>query len=119
MIPGWFDQGRFEQEWAADQGVLARLAEQGDKADQLRDLDVSFTGNESNLRDAEQEAANYGFRIIQIVKVEGGVWRLDVSRQQSANAETIRQLTIDALQIEAACSVSYDGWGCITQNDRA
>jgi regulator of RNase E activity RraB len=113
------DQQRLEQEWAADRDVLARLSEQGDQADQVRKIDVSFVGGERQIQEAEAEASRRGFQTVQVLEHEGGEWRLDVARLQTARTEDIRQLTIIALQIEAACGVSYDGWGCITQNDRA
>ncbi len=114
-----FDQHRFDQEWAADQDVLARLFEQGDRLSQPREIDVSFVGRQSEVQAAEADANRRGFRTIQLLEGMDGEWRLDVTRVQSASTEDIRELTIIALQIEAACGVSYDGWGCITQNDRA
>jgi hypothetical protein len=113
------DKVRFQQEWAADQDVLARLAEQGDRVDQIRNIDVSFIGNRSDVGSAEKLASEQDFQTVQLIELEDGGFRLDVSRVQDARPDSIKALTITALQIEAAAGVFYDGWGCVAQNDKS
>ena len=114
----WYDQDRFAHEWSADQDVLARLREQGDRQWIKRPVDLSFRGEHGALCRAEARASAADFALIGYTETDGE-WRLDLSRTQTTEPEAIRQLTILALQIEAACNVVYDGWGCVTQNDRS
>ena len=119
MSVEWYDQDRFAQEWAADQDVLASLRSQGDRTSQIRAVDVSVRGHRGDLASVETHAVECGFEPIELVEFDTGEWRLTVSRQQTAEPQAIKHLTITALQIEAAFGVVYDGWGCITQNSKA
>ena len=54
------DPARFEAEWRDDQEVLASLAENGDRAELPRSIDVSFTGDEAALDRLADEAEDLG-----------------------------------------------------------
>ncbi len=50
---------------------------------------------------------------------ENGEPWLFLVRTQTADDEAIRDLTMTYLQMEDSFGVECDGWGCITQNDKA
>ena len=114
------DQGRFEQEWAADLDVLSNLARNGDVASVARTVDVSFVGTKALLDPLVDGAAAWGFEFGQFEEVEdpedGEDWRLDLDIVQSAEPEAIKALTRKCLEIETAYpGIRYDGWGCAAQ----
>ena len=110
------DEDRFEWEWAADQDVLASLAGNGDRANILRMVDVSFVGSKADLAPIEEDAETLGFTIGQMVESDDGTWRLDLDIMQTVEPDAIKALTRKCLEIEATYpGVEYDGWGCVTQ----
>ena len=109
------DQTRFEQEWLGDQDVLARLAEGGDRPELERLVDVSFTGEEDALDQLADEAGQFGFSVIEREENEDGGISLFLARHQKADAETIKALTLQCLQIEILYDVEYEGWGCAAE----
>jgi regulator of RNase E activity RraB len=113
------DPDRLEQEWLQDQDVLANLAENGDRADIPRAVDVSFRGKPETLEMLSETAAEFGFDFLDIEESEDGDPWLFLVREQCTDPESIRSLTTTCLQIEAMFSVEYDGWGCTAQTGLA
>lgn len=107
---------RLEEEWAADKDVLASLRENGDRAEIVRPVDVSFSGSEDALDKLEGDAAELGFEPIEREQDEEGGWTLFLGREQAADEASIRALTRLCLQIELAYDVEYDGWGCTAED---
>lgn len=107
---------RLEEEWAADKDVLASLRENGDRAEIVRPVDVSFSGPEDALDKLEEDAAELGFEPIEREQDEDGGWTLFLGREQAADEASIRALTRLCLQIELAYDVEYDGWGCTAED---
>ena len=107
---------RLEEEWAADKDVLASLRENGDRAEIVRPVDVSFRGDDDALDKLEQDAAELGFEVIEREEDEDGEVCLFLGREQAADDESIKALTLKCLQIELAYEVEYDGWGCTAED---
>ncbi|WP_017672555.1 ribonuclease E inhibitor RraB [Blastomonas sp. AAP53] len=110
------DPARMEQEWAADQDVLRNLAENGDRAEIKRAVDVSFRGSEENLERLSEGAKTFG--LVELDReddAEGGEPYLFFERFQAVDAQSIKDLTRICLQIEMIFDVEYDGWGCEAQ----
>jgi hypothetical protein len=110
------DAGCFEREWEGDQDVLRSLAEQGDRSDEPRKIDVSFQGEKLALDALGERAGEYNIDILNRSEMEEGGPGLFSDRLQATGAEAIRNLTITCLQIERRPRVAYDGWGCMAQN---
>ena len=106
------DPARLEEEWQADQEVLASLAENGDRAEIVRPVDVSFRGNDEALERVTEYASDLGFEFIEIEESDDGEPYLFLVRDQNVEADSIKALTKICLQIEAEFGVEYDGWGC-------
>ena len=109
------DPARLNEEWEADQDVLANLLENGDRPEIPRSIDVSFRGPPDALDRLAETADDYGFSIIEIEHSEDGEPWLFLARTQAADAESIQALTATCLQIEAMFGLEYDGWGCVAQ----
>ncbi len=109
------DPARLEAEWAEDLDVLRSLAENGDKAELLRAIDVSFTGSAEALDQLEDAAEDLGFEVIDREIDEEGGQTLFLEREQTTEAEAIKALTTLCLEIEADYDVEYDGWGCVAE----
>lgn len=108
------DPARFEEEWQADQEVLASLAENGDRAEIVRPVDVSFCGSDEALVRLAGDAGNFGFDVLEQEETEEGT-ALFLARDQKADAPSIRALTLQCLQIEILYDVEYEGWGCAAE----
>ncbi|MGH6781870.1 MAG: ribonuclease E inhibitor RraB [Sphingomonadaceae bacterium] len=109
------DPARLDEEWQADQDVLANLRENGDRADIPRPIDVSFRGSPDALDDLAEAAEDLGFEVIETEPSDDGEPWLFLQRVQTSDAEAIKALTITCLQIEAMFGLEYDGWGCVAQ----
>ncbi|MGL4314440.1 MAG: ribonuclease E inhibitor RraB [Sphingomonas sp.] len=110
------DPLRWNEVWSADCDVLRNLAEQGDRPEVPRLVDVSFRGSAEALDRLEAAACNFGFTV-QARDPDGAdePW-LFLERVQKTDIETMRDFTTTYLQIEDAFGVECDGWGCIAQN---
>ena len=108
---------RLEEEWSADKEVLASLRENGDRAEIVRPVDVSFSGSEDALDKLEEDAAELVFEPIERENDRG--WTLFLGREQAADEASIKALTRLCLQIELAYDVEYDGWGCTAEDGEA
>lgn len=115
-MSGKVDPARLEQEWAADQDVLRSLAENGDRAELARPVDVSFRGSADALDRLEDAADTLGFDVIDREIDEDGEITLFLEREQPADAASIKALTVTCLEIEADYGVEYDGWGCVAES---
>ena len=109
------DPKRLEAEWAADKDVLASLAANGDRAEIVRLVDVSFRGDEAALDRLEDDAETLGFGFIEREEDEDGEISSFLGIEQSVEADAIRALTLKCLQIELLYDVEYDGWGCTAE----
>ncbi|AOH85451.1 hypothetical protein AWL63_17405 [Sphingomonas panacis] len=109
------DPKRLEAEWAADKDVLASLAANGDRAEIVRLVDVSFRGDEDALERLEDDAETLGFSFIEREEDEDGEISSFLGIEQSVEADAIRALTLKCLQIELLYDVEYDGWGCTAE----
>ncbi|MDX3882879.1 MAG: ribonuclease E inhibitor RraB [Sphingomonas sp.] len=109
------DPARLNEEWRADQDVLANLRENGDRPDIPRAVDVSFRGPPDALDDLADAAEELGFEVIETEPSDDGEPWLFLQRMQTADADAIKALTITCLQIEAMFGLEYDGWGCVAQ----
>ncbi len=119
MSKGAVDPLRLEEEWQADQQVLADLADNGDRADIERPVDVSFRGSLPALIRLTEAAEELGFEFLEMEKTEDGEPCVFLVREQRADAESIKALTVTCLQIEIDFGVEYDGWGCVAQDGTA
>jgi regulator of RNase E activity RraB len=113
------DQQRLQEEWLGDQEVLASLAENGDKPEIPRSVDVSFSGDDDALDRLAEEAEELGFAVIDREENEEGGMSLFLAREQKADAASIKALTLQCLQIELLYDVEYEGWGCMAETGPA
>ena len=107
---------RLEEEWAADKDVLASLRENGDRPEIVRPVDVSFRGDDDALDKLEQDAGELGFEVIEREEDEDGEVCLFLGRDQAADDESIKALTLRCLQIAFTYEVEYDSWGCTAED---
>lgn len=107
---------RLAEEWAADTEVLASLRDAGDRPEIVRAVDVSFRGDDDVLDKLEGDAAELGFEVIEREEDEEGEMCLFLGRQQTADDDAIKALTLKCLQIAMAYDVEYDGWGCTAED---
>lgn len=107
---------RLAEEWAADKDVLTSLAENGDRAEIVRPIDVSFRGEEETLDRLEESAAELGFTVIEREEDEEGELSLFLGCEQATDEAAIKALTLRCLQIELLYDVEYDGWGCTAED---
>jgi regulator of RNase E activity RraB len=113
------DPARLEEEWEADQDVLANLAKNGDKAMIPRAVDVSFRGSEEALERLSEAASQFGFVELDREEDEDGDAHLFFECEQAIDEQSIRALTRKCLQIEIMFDVEYDGWGCMAMTGAA
>ncbi|CAN5162373.1 hypothetical protein BH10PSE12_BH10PSE12_24630 [soil metagenome] len=113
------DPARLEEEWDADQDVLANLAKNGDKAMIPRAVDVSFRGSEEALERLAEAASQFGFVELDREEDEDGDAYLFFECEQAIDEQSIRALTRKCLQIEIMFDVEYDGWGCMAMTGAA
>ena len=111
-----FDADRLAEELAADAEVVRALRDNGDVAEIIRPVDVHFVGEAEAIERLEEAAEALGWTIIDLVPEDDGYATLSVQRQQTTTDEALRALTEDALRIEAAYAVSYDGWGTAAES---
>ena len=109
------DPARLDEEWEADQDVLANLRENGDRPEIPRPVDVSFRGPPEALERLEDAAEELGFEVMETEPSDDGEPWLFLQRVQTSDADAIKALTITCLQIEAMFGLEYDGWGCVAQ----
>jgi hypothetical protein len=116
QIPGLasvtVDPVRLEAELAADAEVIASLKQNGDEASIVRPVDVRFVGQKSDLERLAQ-ALSRGWKIIQLIPIEGGMHALDTTHEQTTDVKVLRELTDTSLRIESVFNVRYDGWGTV------
>lgn len=112
------DPARLEEEFQADQEVLANLRGDGDQPDIVRPVDVSFRGTTQALVQLTDRAEEFGFEFIEIEEDENGEPCLFLVKEQAADDASIKELTIICLQIEQMFGVEYDGWGCELQDGK-
>ena len=116
MIPSDIDPERFEQQWALNLDILDSLAQNGDKSEIPRTLDVSFIGSSEALDELESAASELGFSVQgRNVTDDGEEW-LFLERLQTTDAEAIENLTVTYIRIEDRFGVYCDGWGCVAQD---
>jgi regulator of RNase E activity RraB len=109
------DPARLAEEWAADKDVLKSLADNGDRAEIVRPVDISFRGDDAALERLEDDAEELGFSVIEREETEDGLC-LFLGCEQSAEEAAIKALTLKCLQIEILYGVEYDGWGCTAED---
>ena len=111
-------QERWDAVWAADLDVLRNLRSSGDLPHVPRDIDVSFRGAVADLKRLEAICSNFGFSVLELLESDdnGQPW-LFLVRHQTADEESIRDLTMTCLQIEDSFGVECDGWGCVGQTE--
>ncbi|ATE65305.1 ribonuclease E inhibitor RraB [Rhizorhabdus dicambivorans] len=112
------DPARLEEECLADAEVLANLKENGDRPELVRPVDVSFRGTTEALVQLTDRAEEFGFEFIEIEEDEEGEPCLFLTRDQAADAASIKELTTTCLRIEQIFGVEYDGWGCELQDGK-
>jgi len=106
-----FDPDRLAEELAADADTVRALRESGDAPDIVRPVDVHFVGEAATIARLEGEIEALGWTIVEVELEEDGYVTLSVQREQATTDAALRALTEDALRIEEAYDVSYDGWG--------
>ena len=107
------DPALFAAERAADAGVMASLARNGDCADVPREVDLRFKGEESRLHALAEAAGQLDLEVVQLVGAGRDGHALDLSCRSDTREMTIDALTRTALQIATHFGVTYDGWGCV------
>jgi hypothetical protein len=115
VTSGPVDLKRWDEEWLSNLDVLNRMELSGDRLDSVREIDVSFRGPIENLKKLAENCVELGFRVQSLEADEEGEPWLFIVRDQTADEEAIRALTLTYLQIEHAFDVVCDGWGCIAQ----
>lgn len=95
---------------ALDAEVASSLRANGDDPAAVRPVDVRFVGTTAAIGLLEQDAGELGWVAVQTVALEDGNLALDLQREQSADDDSLRELTETALRIEAAYGVLYEGW---------
>lgn len=111
-----FDPDRLAEELAADADVVRALRDNGDVAEIIRPVDAHFVGETGAIGRLEDEIESLGWTIVEVSPEEDGFVTLSVQRRQPATDDALRSLTEDALRIEAAYAVSYDGWGTVAES---
>jgi hypothetical protein len=107
------DPEKLAAELKADMDVMRSLRKHGDIASVIRPVDVRFVGQASDIDRLAKAASTIGWEVIQVVALNEGRAALDVQRRQSTEPSALRALTIEALNIEQAYDVGYDGWGAV------
>lgn len=106
---------RWDEEWPTNLDVLNRMKLNGDRPGLVREIDVSFRGPIENLEKLAENCAEFGFRAPSLEIDEAGKPWLFIVRDQAADEDAIRALTLTYLQVENAFHVECDGWGCVAQ----
>lgn len=114
-----FDADRLAEELAADADVVRALRDNGDVAEIIRPVDVHFVGEAELIERLEDEIEDLGWTIVEMVPEDDGYVTLSVQREQATTDDALRALTEDALRIEAAYDISYDGWGTAAESGAA
>jgi len=109
------DPARLAEELAADHDVVRALRENGDLAEIVRPVDAHFEGDGKAMARIELAAEELGWRVVELVEEEDGLLTLWLQRDQMTTDDALRALTEDALRIEAAYGVTYDGWGTVAE----
>lgn len=109
------DAARLEAELAADANVILSLRRNGDVASIVRPVDVRFVGGRSEIDRLAGAIHERGWRVVQIVGLDGDKCALDVQRDQGTEVDALRRLTVAALMIERHYDVRYDGWGTVAR----
>jgi len=110
-----FDPDRLAEEIEADAEVVRALRDNGDVAEIVRPVDAHFVGEGEAIERLEEEIEDLGWTIVEVTPEDDGYVTLWVQRAQTTTDEALRALTEDALRIEAAYQVSYDGWGTVAE----
>lgn len=108
------------QEWATDDEILQSMAEGGDLAHVVREINVQFVGELANLNKLKNDAKKLGFHsaiVEQDEDDEDGGWQIELQIDADTKQETIRELTRKCLEIEVDYDVDHDGWGCFARNE--
>lgn len=109
------DPARLEEELLADEEVLLNLAKNGDRPEIARSIDVSFRGDEDDLARLADDAATFGFTVLEREEGEDGEISLFLARMQKADPASIKALTVQCLQIELLYDLEFEGWGCMAE----
>jgi regulator of RNase E activity RraB len=112
------DAERWQECWEEDSGVLRSLRSNGDVPDAIREVDVSFRGELSDLEQLAASCGNFGFAVQSLEADDDGKPRLSLVRNQQTDDATMREFTTTYLQIEDSFNVKSDGWGCMAHNNR-
>lgn len=104
------------QEWATDDEILENMAAGGDLAHVVREINVQFVGEVSNLNKLKNDSQTLGFRSA-IVENDEGEWQIELQIDADTRQETIRELTRKCLEIEQDYDIDHDGWGCFACNE--
>ena len=100
------------QEWATDDEILQSMAEGGDLAHVVREINVQFVGELANLNKLKNDAKKLGFHsaiVEQDEDDEDGGWQIELQIDADTRQETIRELTRKCLEIEVDYDVDHDG----------
>ena len=110
------DPKRWRAVRSADLKLLHHLRKNGDRPHIVREIDLSFLGPLGNLQRLAEDCARFGFSVRELLESdeEGQPW-LFLARDQTADEDAIRNLTVTYLQIEDAFGVQCNGWGCEAQ----
>ncbi|MET0377150.1 MAG: ribonuclease E inhibitor RraB [Rhizorhabdus sp.] len=114
-----FDPARLAEELAADADVVRELRDNGDVPDIVRPVDAHFVGEPATIAVLEGEVEALGWTIVEVNLEEDGYVTLWLQREQATTDAALRALTEDALRIEAAYDVNYDGWGTVAKSGEA
>ena len=106
------DPAHLAQELAANEEVLAALAENGDITSIVRSIDLHFKGPQTNIEMLASNAESLGLRFLGFAEFEDGDWAADLQTDSSSDRDTITELTRRALEIEVLHDVEFEGWGC-------
>jgi hypothetical protein len=106
------DPALLAEELAANEDVLAALAENGDISSIPRAVDLHFKGNQTNIEMLAGNAETLGFRFLGFAEYEDGDMAADLQIDSTSDRAAITALTRRALEIEILHAVEFDGWGC-------
>ena len=112
MTVARIDRDRLAEELAANEDVVAALAENGDISSIVRGIDLHFKGDETNIEMLANNADTLGFRFLDFAEYEDGDLAADLQIDSTSDREAIAALTRRALEIEILHAVEFDGWGC-------
>ena len=106
------DPEHLAQELAANEEVLAALAENGDVPSIARSIDLHFKGPQTNIEMLAGNAEALGLRFLGFAEFEDGDWAADLQVYSTSDRDAITDLTRRALEIEILHAVEFEGWGC-------